>query len=169
MPKQQQTMLVAEQLRERARRIRREYYASEGLDRRRRFVEEVDLQPSRLAKARAARIAARATAEKEAEPCPKPNKAWLRSIVEKGLSVAKVLASADVPDDVCDGRLKKCRVCKYSSKKEGKYYCGCCGCPAWNWGSIGSDLEYKCRKAAWRCPGPNEAFGPYDPPHSSGV
>ncbi|MGB2985901.1 MAG: hypothetical protein WBE26_08455 [Phycisphaerae bacterium] len=111
------------------------------------------------------------TVEKQGVPCPGRNESWLTAITNKVFSLAEVLTSADVPDEAYEMRMEVCRACAYSTKARGHYWCGCCGCPQWNLGGISSSVEYKNRKAAWRCPRPDPAFGPWGgvgfrPPHS---
>lgn len=102
------------------------------------------------------------TVEKVAAPCPRRNAGWFKGLASKALSVAKVLASAVVPDAVYEERMAACRECAYSTKALGHHWCGCCGCPKWNADGIGSSLEYKNKKAAWRCSRPDPAFGPWE-------
>ena len=94
---------------------------------------------------------------KHAERCPKQNEGWI-GLLRDGLSLAKVVSSADVPAEVKEHRDGKCAVCPYMSVVDGKRFCGCCGCPAWNVGKVGSDLGYKNGKAGWACAGPHKAF-----------
>lgn len=93
-------------------------------------------------------------------PCPGQNEGW-KGAIQKGLSVSLVVLSAKIPEAAAAKRLSKCLVCAYCSKRGGKHYCGCCRCPVWNFGPVGSDLEYKVTKAAWQCPRPDPAFGPW--------
>ncbi len=106
--------------------------------------------------------AASPAVEKVAAPCPGRNEGWLKGLTSRALSLAKVLASAVVPDAVHNERMAACRECAYSTKALGHHWCGCCGCPKWHAGGIGSSLEYKNKKAAWRCSRPDPAFGPWD-------
>lgn len=78
------------------------------------------------------------------------------------VSLAKVLASADVPEAVYEKRMAECRVCAHSREGGGRHWCRCCGCPRWIAGRLGSSLEFKNRKAAWACPMTIPAFGPHD-------
>ncbi len=100
--------------------------------------------------------------EKHGAPCPRPNEGWIKGLASKAFSLAKVLASPEVPSDVFELRMRECQACPYSTKARGHHWCGCCSCPKWNAGGISSALEYKNRKAAWRCSRPDPAFGPWE-------
>jgi len=93
---------------------------------------------------------------KRGQRCPSQNPGWSKLVV----SVAKVVASGKVPGAVYEMRMGKCHVCPYCTIMNGRHYCGCCNCPMWNVGKIGSHLEYKNAKPAWACPRPDPAFGP---------
>jgi hypothetical protein len=79
-------------------------------------------------------------------PCPKQN------VVRKAISLAIVLASGPVPAEIAAERVGRCAACEYVHRVGEKHYCGCCGCPVWQIGRVGSDQEYKTTKAACRCP-----------------
>ena len=90
-------------------------------------------------------------------PCPGQNKTW----AAKGITALRVIQSPVVPDAVRTARDLACANCPYRYIVRGKNYCGCCNCPEWNFGSIGSDLGYKNTKAGWECPRLVPAFGPW--------
>ena len=103
-----------------------------------------------------------ATVEQPAVPCPGQTRSGIRSLAGRGISLVAVLASADVPDAVYEARMASCRACPHRTFYRGRHWCGCCGCPRWNLGRTGSSLEFKNRKAAWACPKPEPAFGPWE-------
>jgi len=122
----------------------------------------VDRSPSPVAP-RQSGAGAGSAASSSATPCPRQNESWLR----KGITALRVIESADVPDAIRTARDLACTNCPYRYIVRGKNYCGCCGCPEWNLGSVGSDLGYKNKKAAWECPRPVPAFGPWGPDSES--
>lgn len=136
-----------------AREVREAFYAGKPHPN----VVRRDAQRRREPSGASDRSTGPAAATKTAKRCPGQN-AWWRGAVAKGLNVARVLASADVSDEVYERRNAACRVCQYCGEADDKRYCGCCGCPQWHVGGIGSDMGYKNRKAGWGCPGPHRAF-----------
>ena len=92
-------------------------------------------------------------------PCPGQNKGWTKS----GITALRVIQSPDVPAEVKVARDASCDSCQFRFVVGGRSHCGCCGCPAWRFGKVGSDLDYKNGKAAWMCPRPEPAFGPWEP------
>lgn len=97
------------------------------------------------------------TIERAGRPCPKRGD----GLFKKARELSRVLASGNVPDEVFKERMTACRECPYATVAKGHHWCGCCGCPKWQVGSVGSSLEYKNRKAAWLCARPEPAFGPW--------
>jgi len=100
---------------------------------------------------------------KQGTPCKENNDGWLAAKAKQALTLALVILSPAVPDYVGASRMGGCIACEHCTERDGKHYCECCGCPRWNMGDIGSDLEYKTTKAAWMCPKKNPAFGPWSP------
>lgn len=100
---------------------------------------------------------------KHGTPCETQNEGWVLAKTKKALSIALVLASPRVPDDVCQSRMAACRTCEHCTQVGERHLCECCGCPAWNFGHVGSYLEYKNTKAAWMCPRAQPAFGAWQP------
>ena len=63
------------------------------------------------------------------------------------IPLARVLASADVPEAVYEKHMAECSACPHSRKARDHHWCGCCGCPTWIAGKLSSSLEFKNKKA----------------------
>ena len=98
---------------------------------------------------------------KQGSPCEENNDGWLTAKAKQAFSLAIVISSPAVPEDVRAERMASCASCEHCTERDGKHYCECCGCPRWNVGTVGSDLEYKTGKAAWMCPRVAPAYGPW--------
>lgn len=147
---------------ERAARARERYYAREQAAEPSSAPQPLQIpqppQPLQLPQRHLVR--ADPPAEKIGQPCAKKP----RSLVRKALSATRVLASAKVPESVYKERMAACCECPHVTVARGHHWCNCCGCVQWHVGSVGSSLEYKNWKAAWRCERPEPAFGPLEPP-----
>ena len=108
----------------------------------------------------------------DAEPCfsnepeigskPKPCPSGI-GLVRKAAGLALVVISPTVQEHISQERLRRCEQCDYVKVVGGKHYCGCCGCPMWQIGNVGSALEYKTTKAAWECPLNPPVYGKWTP------
>lgn len=95
-------------------------------------------------------------------PCPTQG----QSLISKAVSAATVLGSPKVPEDVLAERNEHCRRCDYVHETtDGRLFCRCCGCPA----SGLSEVTNKNKYAAAFCPGPHQAFGPWEEAGRNGI